>query len=70
MFLGLCPSSNVSKNTAFRKVDLFPSSGKIMAGPTPLGPLERAGNAVFLETLDDGQRLRNMILPSTDSVLK
>jgi hypothetical protein len=26
---GLCPSSNVSKNTTFRKLHQFPSSGKI-----------------------------------------
>jgi len=30
------------KNTTFRKLDLLPSSGKIMAAPTLLGPLERA----------------------------
>jgi hypothetical protein len=40
---GLCPWSNVglSKNKTFRKLDLFPSSGKIMAAPTLLGLLER-----------------------------
>jgi hypothetical protein len=26
----------------FRKLDLFPHSGKMMEAPTPLGPLERA----------------------------
>jgi len=30
------------KTTTIRKVDHFPSSGKIMVGPTLLGPLERA----------------------------
>jgi hypothetical protein len=30
------------KNATFRKLDLFPSSGKIMAVPTLLGPFERA----------------------------
>jgi hypothetical protein len=32
---GLCPLSNVSeRNTAFRKLDLFPSSGKMMGALT------------------------------------
>jgi hypothetical protein len=26
--LGLCPSSSILKNTTFRKLDLFPSSGE------------------------------------------
>jgi hypothetical protein len=30
------------KNITFRKLDLFPSSGKIMVVRTLLGPLERA----------------------------
>jgi hypothetical protein len=30
MFLDLCPSSNVPKNTTFRKLDPFPSSGEVM----------------------------------------
>jgi hypothetical protein len=30
---GLCPLSNVSKNTTFQKLDLFLSSGKIMGAP-------------------------------------
>jgi hypothetical protein len=38
---GLCPSSNVSKNT-FWKLDVFLSSGKVMVAPTLLDPLERA----------------------------
>jgi hypothetical protein len=42
-FSGLFPSSGIPKNTTFRKLDLFPSSGeggeKIL---TQLGPLERA----------------------------
>jgi hypothetical protein len=37
----LCPSSIVSKNSMFRKLDLFPSSGEVMGAPTVLGPLER-----------------------------
>jgi hypothetical protein len=40
---GLFPSSDITKNTTFRKLDLFPSSGE--GGektPTQLGPLERA----------------------------
>jgi hypothetical protein len=39
---GLCASSHVSKSTAFRKLDLFPSSGTMMGARTLLGPLERA----------------------------
>jgi hypothetical protein len=42
-FSGLFPSSCIPKNTTFRKLDLFPSSGE--GGektPTQLGPLERA----------------------------
>jgi hypothetical protein len=31
-----------SKTTTFPKLDLFPSSGKIMTTITMLGPLERA----------------------------
>jgi hypothetical protein len=30
------------KNTMFRKLEMFPSSGKIMGAPTLLDPLERA----------------------------
>jgi hypothetical protein len=37
---GLYPSSGIWRNTTFRKLDLFPSSGK--KTPTQLGPLERA----------------------------
>jgi hypothetical protein len=61
---GLC-SYNVSwKNTTFRKLDPFPSSGKIMVALALLGPLERASlnhwstfwNMFFFqETLGDGQ---------------
>jgi hypothetical protein len=39
---GLCLTSNVSKNTTFRKADLFPSSGEMMGALTVLGPLESA----------------------------
>jgi hypothetical protein len=39
---GLCPSSGVLKYTAFRKLDLFPSSGEGFGAPMLLGPLERA----------------------------
>jgi hypothetical protein len=42
---GLCPSSGILeiKNTTFRKLDLFPSSGeRDRETPTLLGPLERA----------------------------
>jgi hypothetical protein len=38
---GLGPSSNVFRNIAFWKLDIFPSSGKIMAAATLLGPIER-----------------------------
>jgi hypothetical protein len=41
MFFGLCPMSNVSKNT-YQKLDLFPSSDKMMGAPTLLGPLEKS----------------------------
>jgi hypothetical protein len=51
---GLCPSSGILKNTTFRKLGLFPSSGEGLGDlerpnpnqwketPTLLGPLERA----------------------------
>jgi hypothetical protein len=39
---GLYPSSDVLKDTTFRKLDLFPSSGEGLEIPTLLGPLERA----------------------------
>jgi hypothetical protein len=45
--LRLFPSSNVSKNTTFQKLDLFPSSGKIMAARTLLGPLESLDQIQF-----------------------
>jgi hypothetical protein len=34
--LGLCPSSGVVKNTAFRKLDLFPSSGEVVGDTYPV----------------------------------
>jgi hypothetical protein len=37
------------KNTTFRKLDLFPSSGKIKVAPTLLGPLERASLNHWIE---------------------
>jgi hypothetical protein len=40
MFLDFVHRLMFIKNTTFRKLDLFPSSGKIMAAPTLLGPLE------------------------------
>jgi hypothetical protein len=55
------------KNTTLRKVDLFPSSGKIKVAPTLLVPLEKLASiqwskqiqfpkrCVFEKTLDDGQ---------------
>jgi hypothetical protein len=39
---GLYPSSGIRKNTMFRKLDLFPSTGEGMGDITLLGPLERA----------------------------
>jgi hypothetical protein len=39
---GICISSGILKNTTFRKLDLFPSSGWGGGTPTLLGPLERA----------------------------
>jgi hypothetical protein len=39
---GLRPSSNVFFNTIFRKLDLFPSSGKNKMASTWLGPLDKA----------------------------
>jgi hypothetical protein len=39
---GLCPSSNVSKIIMVWKLDLFPSSRKVMGAPSLLGPIERA----------------------------
>jgi hypothetical protein len=38
---GLCPSSDTVKNTMFRKLDLFPSSGEGWEIPTLLGQSER-----------------------------
>jgi hypothetical protein len=38
--LGLCPSSGILTNTAFRKWDLLPSSGAGWETSTLLGPLE------------------------------
>jgi hypothetical protein len=38
---GLCPSADMLKNTAFRQLDLFPSSGE-RVGDTPLSPLDTA----------------------------
>jgi hypothetical protein len=49
---GLCPSSNILKNTKFRKLGLFPSSDEMVGASTlldqieipnfnPMGPLER-----------------------------
>jgi hypothetical protein len=40
---GLCPASGIlnTRNTRFRKLDLFPSSGEWKDTPTLLGPLER-----------------------------
>jgi hypothetical protein len=43
MFLDFVHRLTFSKNTTFQKLDLFPSSGKTVAAPTLLGPLERAG---------------------------
>jgi hypothetical protein len=39
---GLCPSSGVLKNTTFRKLDVFPTSGEGWGTPGLLDPLERA----------------------------
>jgi hypothetical protein len=39
---GLCPSPGIIINTAFRKLDAFPSSGAGMETPTLFGPLQRA----------------------------
>jgi hypothetical protein len=42
--IGLCPSSGIleTRNTTFRKLDLFPSSGEGGKTLSQLGPLERA----------------------------
>jgi hypothetical protein len=42
LFTGLCPSSGILQNIAFRKLDLFPFSSEGRERPTILGPLERA----------------------------
>jgi hypothetical protein len=39
---GPCPSSGIVKNTTFRKLDLFPSSGVGWEIPAPFVHLERA----------------------------
>jgi hypothetical protein len=39
---GLCPSSGILKNTTFRKLDVFASSGELWETPALFGPLERA----------------------------
>jgi hypothetical protein len=46
--LGLCPSSAVLKNSAFRKLDLFPSAGEEL-GDTLLGRLEKANHCPVIE---------------------
>jgi hypothetical protein len=40
---GLCPPFDIIKNTTFRKLDLFPSSGEGWETSTLLGPLEIRG---------------------------
>jgi hypothetical protein len=56
---GLCPSPNVSKNTTFRKLDLFPFRRPNRVGAAIILPEDgnrcSFRNVVFLETLDDGQ---------------
>jgi hypothetical protein len=42
MFLDFVHRLIFLRNAVFRKVDLFPSSGKMMGAPTLFGPLERA----------------------------
>jgi hypothetical protein len=75
-FLSLCLSSGIletRKNTEFRKLDLFLSSGEEGRTPTLLGPLERANlnhwpTPVRLPppSLEDGNRssFRNAVLYS------
>jgi hypothetical protein len=36
------PVFQITRNTTFRKLDLFPFSGELRETPTLLGPLERA----------------------------
>jgi hypothetical protein len=57
-FSGLFPSSCIRKNTTFRKLDLFPSSGKGWGEDTySVGPLERSNfrNIVLFGIQDDGK---------------
>jgi hypothetical protein len=42
---GLCQSSGIIKNAAFRKLDLFPSSGEGQETPTLLGPVIEVGSS-------------------------
>jgi hypothetical protein len=42
LVLGLCPLSGVLKSTAFRKLDLFPSSGEGMGGTSSFGSLRKS----------------------------
>jgi hypothetical protein len=65
-FFGLCPSPNVSKNTTFRKLDLFPSSGKIMGARTLLGPLERANINHWTSSDENRSSFQNVVLETLD----
>jgi hypothetical protein len=51
---GLRPSPGILKNTTFRELGLFPSSGKEWETPTLLGPLERANpnNRILITEID------------------
>jgi hypothetical protein len=67
---GLCPSSNVSKNSTFQKLDLFLFSGKIMGAPTLLGPslskgYNSVGAAIILTVDANRSSFRNLVFLET-----
>jgi hypothetical protein len=68
---GLCSSSySFLKNTTFRKLDLFPSSAKIMAALTLLGPLERASLNHLNPVTEGPNRVgATIILPQEGNIL-
>jgi hypothetical protein len=53
VIFGLCPSSGSlkrQKNTTFRKLALFPSSGDGWEAPTVLGSLQRVSPVIEVNT--------------------
>jgi hypothetical protein len=61
-FFGLCPSSSVLKNTAFRSLDLFPSLGEWVKDTYSVGSVTK-GMRLPPPTPDNGNRssVRNVV---------